>query len=689
MRVENAAIRIEALEPGSDEMLSAIISLGDRHRDHLGQLPHAVYREAAEQERLLVAVPRSGGRPVGYALFRLPRNEVALTHLCVDDEVRSQGVAKALVQAISTRHDARLGIRAKCRDDYGLDGAWRAFGFAPRARAFGRGRDRAPMTVWWKDHGHPDLFTEFESPVDLRAAIDLNIVRDLDEPEKRKHRSDFLIADDLVGRLQLVVTSGMSQEIGRAEAAQRASLMAAIKDYPLVNADPITAERIRVAIVTALQERLPTYPTTAQDDGDLLQVAHAAAAGTSVFLTWDDRLANTLGPIVERLTSMKIMAPDYVVSHLDELANADSFPNQSLEGSELERFPAGYEFEWELDAFVARAAGERRNELRDLLRQLVRGNHERRCIRLADGTPVALYAVERNDGVFRVPLLRLADHKIADLLARHLLWSLRRQARAEGAKLIDISEPKMSTRLVQAADFESMVHADGHWYTPIVDVCGTSGEVAATAATALRSAGLSAPPLIAPGLSPHAAARLEQAWWPAKITDSELPCYVVLIKVHYASELFGYPVGLTARDTQLALGREHVYYHSARSSKLTAPARVLWWATGKGPGTGHFFGVSKLDDLMVDTPERLYGMLSYYGVFEENAVVKAANGQPKAEALRLSNTELFDHPVSERRYHRLRDLHKTGPAAFYGVQHMPAELFAAIYNEGTRSGTNP
>jgi hypothetical protein len=49
--------------------------------------------------------------------------------------------------------------------------------FQPRAKTTGRGRDRAPMTVWWMEHGHPDLFTEFEQPVEVRAAIDLNILR--------------------------------------------------------------------------------------------------------------------------------------------------------------------------------------------------------------------------------------------------------------------------------------------------------------------------------------------------------------------------------------------------------------------------------------------------------------------------------------------------------------------------------
>ncbi|TQM78202.1 hypothetical protein FHX81_0458 [Saccharothrix saharensis] len=90
--------------------------------------------------------------------------------------------------------------------------------------------------------------------------------------------------------------------------------------------------------------------------------------------------------------------------------------------------------------------------------------------------------------------------------------------------LLDVSEPYLSRRVVQAADFESMAHADGHWYAPVVDVCSSSHDVAAAAARSLSLAGLGAPPVLAPGVSAHAAARLERAWWPAKIIDSELPC---------------------------------------------------------------------------------------------------------------------------------------------------------------------
>jgi hypothetical protein len=383
---------------------------------------------------------------------------------------------------------------------------------------------------------------------------------------------------------------------------------------------------------------------------------------------------------------MKIMAPDYVILHLEELANAESFLRRNLEDSEFTRRRAGANIEAELDDFVAGFADERLPDLRRRVRRLANEGHPLWFIDTVDRTAAALYAEVSDGGILQIPLLRLADDRLADMLARHLLWMLRREAKSNGKLLVDIAEPHMSSRLVQAAGFESLTHVDGHWYAPVVGVCGTSHEVAAVAAKSFELARLGPPPLLSRGLSPHVAARLEHAWWPAKIIDSDLPCFVVPIKSVFASELFGYPQGITPRSAQLALGREHVYYHSAARSVLGAPARILWLATGKGPGAGHFFAASKLDGLMENTPEKLHAALSYYGVFNLSAVTKAARGRTTAEALRVSNTEVFDRPVPMRTYlAHLSRLGGGGAPTFYTARRLSPELFAAVYMDGTHS----
>ncbi len=682
--MDRGRVRIAPLTVDNHAGYEAVIKLGDRFSDRLGQLPYAAFEDARDDQRILIATDLAAGSVVGYALYRLPRNEVSLTHLCVAPDARGTGVARALVDAISEKHVQRLGIRAKCRDDYELADTWTGLGFTARAKAIGRGRDRAPMTVWWRDHGHPDLFTEYEVPVELRAAIDLNIALDLASSADRKMRSELLVADDLAGRLQLVVSSGMLAEINDGERSRRGPLLEAIEPYPTVHAVEARAQDLANRILTEVQNTAPDYPANEQDRRDLLQVAHAAAAGVSVFLTWDQRLINRLGDVVEALTGTTLMKPSYVVLHLDELANADAFRLDSLAGSTFTHARAGTRLERELDAFIADSSGERRPQLHRHVHQLIRAGREPRIVHDERDIAAALYCAYRNGERWEVPLLRVTQHPLADTLARHLLWNLRLQARDEGAGLIDICDPYLPRRLVQAASFESLTAAGTHWFAPVIDVCGESHEVAAAAARIHTAAGLPAPPLLRPGLSAHAAATLEHTWWPAKILDSQLPTFVIPIRANYAYELFGYPEGLSTRDTQLSLGREHVYYRSATNSKIIAPARVLWLSTGAGTGSGHIFAASTLDSRVVDSPEQLHETLSYYGTFDLAAVTAAARGSDVAEALRLSDTELFRTPISRRRYRQLRENLGTGPKEFMGPQRIPAELFAAVYALATQ-----
>ncbi|WP_280459935.1 GNAT family N-acetyltransferase, partial [Nocardia carnea] len=232
-------LEVGEVRPG-DPVVAEVIKLGKRYSRTLGMMPAGAYRDATYQGGLLAA--KLEGRLVGYALFRLPRNnQVVLSHLCVDTRARRSGIAHALVEEIRSRHSSRLGIRAKCRDDYGLNPMWEALGFHAQGSAVGRGKDRSPMTVWWLDHGHEDLFsflTEPELLLDepdlLEAALDLNILMDLHTRAGTAgaERSQVLDADHLVGRLRLVITNAVDRELAHHPESQRGPIERAANHYP-------------------------------------------------------------------------------------------------------------------------------------------------------------------------------------------------------------------------------------------------------------------------------------------------------------------------------------------------------------------------------------------------------------------------------------------------------------------------
>ncbi len=102
------------------ELLAAAIALGNRYTKWLGLLTPPAYLMYADDGGLLVAL--EGEEVVGYALFGLPKRDqhVRLVHLCVAEERRGTGIAGLLIAELRRRQAHRVGIRARCRRDYGL-----------------------------------------------------------------------------------------------------------------------------------------------------------------------------------------------------------------------------------------------------------------------------------------------------------------------------------------------------------------------------------------------------------------------------------------------------------------------------------------------------------------------------------------------------------------------------------------
>ncbi|QQQ74909.1 GNAT family N-acetyltransferase [Saccharothrix sp. 6-C] len=682
-------LEVDEVRPG-DPVVDEIIKLGKRYSRTLGMMPAGAFREAAYRGSLMAA--KIDGRPVGYALFRLPRNnQVMLSHLCVASEARGSGVASALVAEIRSRHSSRLGIRAKCRDDYGLNRMWEALGFHARGPAIGRGKDRSPMTVWWLDHGHEDLFSFLTQPVLLadepdllEAALDLNILMDLhtraDMPGAQ--RSQVLVADHLEGRLRLVVTNGVDRELAHRPLDQRTPIEQAANHYTRRTGAAGEAEKVFAQLVRASAGA--GRALSPQDEGDLWQIAEAAASGVGVLLTWDDGLRRrfeSLQRTVPALASFHVLDPDHLVTHLDEVARAWAYQPARLQGSAYDQVRAGADDEPRLLEFLGRTSGETRGELRDLLRRLAREEVPRWLIRTGDEPAIACYAAYLDDQVLRVPLLRTAGHQLSDTIARQLLWLLRRDAREHGARVIDVSDRHVGGVLGRAMASDPFHHHGDHRYAWVVPMCGSSHDIGHAANEARHLVNVGPGPLLRPGLPPHTAAEIERSLWPAKLTDSALPHYVIPIQVRWSGDLLGYPIQLTTRPIELSLGREQVYYR-ADDARLTAPARVLWRVSQGRHTSAEIIGTSFLDAIDVDTPVRLHAALKHYGVLDLPLLEKLANGRPTMQAVRFSDTELFDRPISTSTYNQLREQHG-GPKAFYGPQPVKSELFAALYQTGT------
>lgn len=331
-----------------------------------------------------------------------------------------------------------------------------------------------------------------------------------------------------------------------------------------------------------------------------------------------------------------------------------------------------------MEHLAATASGESR---RDFLRRIhslaITSGTQRSAVLTPSGEIIALYVAGQRDFALTVSLLRVANHQLADTVARQLLLILRNRCRALRLGAIVVDDPCL-TPVVQLALLEDgFQQIQRRWVAFVIDACGTAAEVERKVVTVARDLDLPEPPPLRSTMPPSAVAQLERKWWPAKIIDSALPTYVVSIQQRWSNQLFGVPEPLWRED--LGLSREHVYYR-ATTGGPAAPSRILWYMSGNRPAAPGIIACSQLEMVVEGEAEELHDRFQHLGVWELSQIRSAGEGRLR-QALRVTNTEIFPHPIG---LPRLKTLSEPRHGLLYPLspRKIEPELFAQLYREG-------
>jgi GNAT superfamily N-acetyltransferase len=679
LQVELAYVRLQ-----DEQFLYQIVTLGDMSRRTLGFLPQVAFKQAAENGTLLAAV--HGGQVLGYALYSLPRQVVRLTHLCVSENARGQGIARRLADAVSDRHADRFGITLKCRKDYPANDLWPLLGFVAQGEVRGRSRRRLPLTVWWRDHGHPNLFSAAESIGLLRVAVDVNVFLDLESGSERTGviASRALAGDWLADQLELVVTSELMRELSRMPDGQEKSRQRqAASKYPHLAVDSATAQVLARHIAEhVLKTQAIDLSVDQGDQSDVRHVAEASLAGVTVLATKDDKLHRWAADAIG-ITGVRVMHPSDVILHVDELSRAQAYQPVQLQDTRYRLVPVRSGTEAELLTFLHSSGGEQKPRYLELIRGVAAGGPAwtRTILRNPDDKPIAFYATGEAGEELVVPVLRIIGGRLEQTVTRQILFRIRDQARREGRSVVRITEPDLANETQRILREDGFLRLGEQWIALVIRACGDALAVDALIAGAARTVGLRLPAL-QPGLSAVIAADWERTMWPAKITDSLLATYLIPIRPAWSADLFGIPQALTPRPNMIGLSREHVYYRSP-APPLAAPARLIWYVTdARRGGVAAVIGCSRLDETMIGKPAALFQRFRHLGVWQLDQVARAAR-RGQAQALRFADTEIFERQITLRRLRQLAADHGPTPA-LRSPQKITASLFAAIYQEGHR-----
>lgn len=651
-------------------------ALGDKNRATLGHLPYAAWDYYFSNGLALGAF--SGDELTGYLLFRVPRNEIRIAHLAIDPRYRGLGVARRLVDTLDQLHGAgRMSIGLSCRRDWEASKVWPRLGFEAAGERTGRGLDKAPLTEWRRPLVREDLFSWTPDTQRVAVLLDTNVFIDLHSSE---NRLDLLGSPDLEDRVDIVVSPELPNELNRVgdTGGRRRLIELARTAYPMLRGDQATLEEWERKLEPGVVDKLSD-----NDRSDLCHVAWVALNQVPIVVTGDRNARSRLRLPARRLGGVRICRPEELWHELAELEEEERYSPRSLNETEYE-MAAVHRLD-DLNRYIDNGAGERRSKFEHRLASLLSCNDSSELleVRAPESGGVALMGLEYTQDCVRITLLRVVGMKSRTTIARQLLSIARQRALGRGLNCLvwcDSDSRRVLADVLEQAGFVP-TGSSGHWLAVTVGGMESRRGVSHILHSLSCSEAQDREALANLDSVLENDFSAEKRFYPLFLWDSCLETWLIPIRGRWATSLFGYPSMLLQRPANLGLSVEHVYYRP-RSSGERAPARIVWYCTGKN-GQG-VFAVSLLESVVEGSPDELYGRFSRLGVYEKSDVVSAAGKNGRVFALRVGHTKMFNRVVSLARMKELSSTHDRTPIVRW-PNLMDPELARSIVMEGLNS----
>lgn len=660
---------VQAIDEHSPH-LDAVRQLWRVHSATLGFLPDGAFLDYARQRRVVVAL-NDKGACVGYLLYRMVRDHATIAHFCVAAEYRRQGVAKAMMAWLVAATKSCAGITLGCRSDFEASRTWPRLGFQPVGTRKGRAGE---ITVWWQGHGNPDLFTG-DGDGTLTVAIDANVFFDLLEDRNEETRG--LQADWLRPFVTLYYTSELLVELNRSQGqGTRRSSSTDLASYPMLDC---STEGFQNA-----EARLrPLFPTMncERDESDYRHLVRAFGAGANIFVTRDSALLDMADDVFQQC-GLAIVRPSELITQIDVLQQEHLYQRTQVAGTNCVFNARVQTVDRILDA--VRFPHERQGELSRRLNQYLADPKQFACHEICDqkGKVLAAFVLATQGSEYHVPFLRIADRRRANTLVRTILSGIITEASRVGRSAVLVTE--VSIDPVAAADL-GFLRLDVGYLKLVVRGCHAIDSVVALIDRAESEIDLIIADLPNARGCNDKAARVEHLLWPAKLIDSNLPCFIVPIRPRFAEHLFDNRLAgasLFGVDPELALNTEAAYYRASRPAVVKAPARVLWYVSQNKAYemTQCIRACSRVVEVCIGTPKELFRRFRRLGVYAWADVFETARKSLERQimAFRFDDTELLP-PLTRARFQPILRAHGIrnniqGPIA------VPSEAFAAVYS---------
>ena len=160
------------------------------------------------------------------------------------------------------------------------------------------------------------------------VVLDANIVYVLHENPNHPLLADWLLDD-----VYLCVTPEIFNEINRKENIRERKLMRQYinNNFPQIDYDSKKYE----VFYEIIRSNSSLNVSRTQNKSDLKQIAHAISSNAEFFVTVDEQLISNYSDSILAEYGLKIIRPDDLIIHLDELMNSAKYQQNRLAGSSL------------------------------------------------------------------------------------------------------------------------------------------------------------------------------------------------------------------------------------------------------------------------------------------------------------------------------------------------------------------
>ena len=622
-----------------------------------------------------------------YMLYANRRTDVRVAHLCVDGEIRGQGLARKLMErlAADSRNQGLLSLELHCRRDFRANAMWEKLGFIPWGEKPGRASSGTTLTLWRRELAPSDqmkLAFDVTGHGEIDVVMDAQVLFDLDTPDDDETAvpSKALLSDFFADELSLRITDETLVEIDRDDNDERRnrSRQRALRFLQQVPHDDQSFRQIKAALEKVL-------PTTSDNDlSDIKQLAKAVASNATYFATRDKKLLSRSQEIDER-TGLQVRSPARIIVEI----------NDRMSGNKGTERISGPDVEWrrlsttELQSFESRIflrEGERKHHFEQRLDMHLSQPKSSICeILRFSGATVAIRVLSVDEGkVLSVHLGRITHQTHDRLVEPYFVMALVLKAAQIGAEVIVVDRDEVPERLaLHYRDCGFGEHGGN-----LVRFCIPAvlrREDVLQRMESLRPGSSSVFSGVQPG-------ELERRCSPLCLADFDQGYVIIPIRPGYAVNIvdfMGSADDLFGGDPSRLLRPDNVYYRSARAFRnLSPPTRILWYISDDG----RIAGSSHLDRVEIGPAKDTFKKHQKRGTLDRRAVVQIANGDPEGEvmALSFSSTHPFPNRVSLAEIKEIySDLGRGTQFLPISIRAVPAEIFHELFKRGHGEGSSP